>query len=91
MAASAARFNAPSAPSMSAPKASTMAASPGVPGATTCRASSSESTTMAPNSRSTADTVDLPDPIPPVTAIVIMSRLPDPRPAVPLTDDTQPR
>ena len=51
---------------------SAMAARPGVPGATTSRASWSESTTTAPRSRSAALTVDLPDPIPPVTATVII-------------------
>ena len=55
----------PSAPA--GPKASTTAASPGLPGATTSRAMRSASTTTAPRSASSADTVLLPEPIPPVS------------------------
>ena len=50
----------------SAPKRSTIAARPGVPGSTTSRASTSASMITAPRSPSSSATTDLPEAIPPV-------------------------
>src|SRR5262249_54375840 len=66
-AASAGRSSAPSASRIWPPKRSTRAARVGCPGSTTKRATSSASTTTAPCDRSRSATVDLPDPIPPVS------------------------
>ena len=63
------------------PNSSTTAASPSVPGATTSRASRSESTTTAPRAASRPDTVDLPAPMPPVTATVTVMTASSPPPA----------
>src|SRR6478736_8991978 len=60
-------------PTTSGPNRSTTAASPGVPGSTTSRATASASTTTAPRDASWADTVDLPEPIPPVRPTRSMS------------------
>ena len=73
-AARAARSNEPSAAIILLPNSAATAARPGEPGATTSLASTSESMTTAPRSRSCAATVDLPDPMPPVTAMVINAR-----------------
>ena len=61
------RSSSPSGPSSSSPNSSTTAASPGVPFATTSRASASASMTTAPSSASIAATVLLPDATPPVS------------------------
>src|SRR5215217_468627 len=61
-----ARSNLPSAPTTPG-KRSAMAARPGVPGSTTSRASTSASSTSAPNSRSIRVTVLLPEEMPPVS------------------------
>ena len=58
------RSRLPSARSTPAPKASTISASPGVPGATTSRAIASESTITAPCAASIFATVLLPAPMP---------------------------
>src|SRR5699024_1303465 len=73
-AAKAARSREPSGPTMSSPNSATSIASPGVPGSTTSRAIASASTITAPDSSSTAVTVDFPAPIPPVRPTISMSR-----------------
>ncbi len=66
MSATASRSSVPSAATMPSPKRSTMAANVGVPGCCTSRVMASASTMTAPLAASSADTVDLPDPMPPV-------------------------
>ena len=79
-AASAARSSAPSGRRISGPNASTSAASAGVPGSTTSRAIASASTMTAPRSTSIRATVDLPDPIPPVSPTMSTGRVYEPAP-----------
>ena len=67
------RSRPPSRSSTAAPNRSATAASAGVPGSTTSRATASASTTTAPSDASWADTVDLPEPIPPVRPTRSMS------------------
>src|SRR4029453_10489635 len=67
MLASASRSSSPPGARTSAPNRSITAACPGVPGATAWRASRSASKTTAPRFPSRRATVDLPDPIPPVS------------------------
>src|SRR5665647_1551636 len=64
---SAARSREPSAASTASPKRSWMAARPTEPASTTSRANRSASMTTAPSSRNRCATVDLPEPIPPVS------------------------
>jgi hypothetical protein len=70
--ANAGRSSSPSGPTMPAPNVSSTAANPGVPAWTTSRAARSESRMTAPCSASSADTVLLPAPIPPVSVILIV-------------------
>src|SRR3954453_855631 len=65
-----ARSSRPSSVSTSSPNSATTAASPGVPGSTTSRATASASMTTAPSSRRRRDTSLLPDPMPPVRPTV---------------------
>lgn len=67
------RSRAPSGPKTRSPKRSRICSSAGSPGSTTSRAILSASTTTAPSSASLADTVDFPDPIPPVSPMRSMS------------------
>src|SRR5665647_585195 len=64
---SAARSREPSAASTASPKRSWMAARPTEPASTTSRANRSASMTTAPSFRNRCATVDLPEPIPPVS------------------------
>ena len=72
---SASRSRLPSARSRWSPNASATAANPGVPAATTSRASASASITIAPCAASNRDTALLPDPIPPVNPTVSTPRV----------------
>ena len=70
MSATAARSRVPSAATMPGPKRSTIATNTSVPGCCTSRVMASASMITAPRAASRADTVDLPDPIPPVRPMV---------------------
>ena len=67
IAARAARSNVPSARTTASPKRSRTRVRAALPGSTTSRATASASTTWAPSRCSCADTLDLPEPMPPVT------------------------
>ena len=68
-----ARSSSPSGWSTPGPKRSTMAASTGWPGRWSSRVMASASTMTAPRAASRADTVDLPEPMPPVSPTRITS------------------
>ena len=74
IAASAARSNAPSLSKMSAPKRDANSTNSGAPARCSSRVIASPSMMMAPCSANKADTVDLPEPIPPVSPISIIPR-----------------
>ena len=67
MSATAWRSSVPSAATIPGPNRSTMAANTSVPGCCSSRVIASASMTTAPFAASSAETVDLPDPIPPVS------------------------
>ena len=79
--ASAARSSSPSGPTTSRPNRATTAAKPGVPGSTTSRAIASASMITAPCSASSAATVLLPDPTPPVSPTLTRATVPSAGPA----------
>src|SRR5438874_34420 len=76
MAAKAGRSRVPSAATTPLPNRSTIASYAGVPGSTTSRASTSASRITAPRASSMRDTVDFPDPIPPVRPTVLIGGRP---------------
>ena len=72
LSATACRFSEPSSLQISSPKASAMRRKTSVPGCCNSRATASASTMIAPCSDNICDTVDLPEPIPPVRPTSIM-------------------
>src|SRR4051794_22611778 len=73
--ATASRSSDPSAARTVSPNASTTCCSPGVPGATTSRATASASTTTAPSAASRRATSLLPEPMPPVSPTTSIARV----------------
>jgi hypothetical protein len=73
MAATAARSREPSGATIPSPKRSTISSNTAVPGCCSSWTITSASTTTAPRAARAADTVDFPDPMPPVSPINFMA------------------